>query len=191
MGRVLASLILSLVLLNAAPASAQVQAGPTRGILTFDSDRLFLDSDFGIRVAREIEAAGNELVAENRRLEAELAKAEQDLTDRRATMSPEAFRPLADAFDVRVQSSRQEQAAKSRALNALLSQEREVFLRTATPILQELMAETGATVMLERRTVFLSTNDSDITEAAITRLNERLGDGAEAAAPPAKDPVRP
>ena len=174
-----------LVLLTAAPVIAQGQIKPAGGIVTFDSDRLFFESDFGQRVIRDIEATGNELVAENRRIEAELASAEQDLTERRSSMTPEEFRPLADAFDTRVQESRQEQAAKSRALNALLAQQREIFLRAATPILRELMVEAGAAVLLENRTVFFSAASSEITTVAIERLNQQLGVGsADGAAAP-------
>lgn len=178
----------ALVLLTAAPVAAQEQVSPALGIVSFDSDRLFFESAFGKRVTREIEAAGNELVAENRRLEVELADAEQDLTDRRASMTPEEFRPLADAFDTRVQESRQEQATKSRALNAKLAQERETFLRAATPILQALMVEAGAAVVLENRTVFYSSPASDITAAAIARLNLRLGEGVDVPNTPLNPP---
>ncbi|WP_299029969.1 OmpH family outer membrane protein [uncultured Sulfitobacter sp.] len=153
-------------------------------ILTIDSDRLFLSSDFGKRVVREIEERGNALAAENRQIEAELAQTEQDLTDRRASMTPEEFRPLADAFDTRVQETRQAQAIKSRDLNAQLEKEREVFLTAAGPVFEELMAEVGATVVLERRTTFFSSNSSDITSAAIARLNASLGDGTSAAPAP-------
>ena len=147
-------------------------------ILTIDSERLFLNSDFGKRVAREVETRGTELAAENRRIEAELAAQEQSLTKRRATMKPEEFRPLADAFDARVQETRITQAAKSRALTELLDREREAFLEAAAPVLEMLMEEAGATVVLERRTVFISANSSDITVAAISRLNRTLGEGA-------------
>lgn len=178
MRRALHLISMMLVLLAAAPTLAQDQVVPARGVVTFDSDRLFFESTFGQRVTREIEAAGNELVAENRRIEAELARTEQDLTERRSSMTPDEFRPLADAFDTRVQASRQEQAGKSRALNALLAQGRETFLRAATPILQELMVEAGAAVVLEIRTVFYSAQSSDITTSAVARLDQRLGDGA-------------
>lgn len=164
--------------------SAQDARPPTTPILTIDNERLFLSSDFGRRVAREIEMNGNELATENRQIEAELAQEEQDLTDRRSSMSPEKFRPLADAFDERVQESRQAQAAKSRNLNEFLDKEREIFLNAAGPVLQELMVEFGATVVLERRTVFISSNSSDITSAAIERLNEKLGEnGTQTPAP--------
>jgi Skp family chaperone for outer membrane proteins len=165
-----------------AVAQDQVQTVP---ILVIDSERLFLSSDFGMRVAREIEARGNDLAAENRQIEAELAAAEQELTDRRALMTPEAFEPLADAFDTRVQETRQAQAAKSRALNVQLEREREAFLNAAGPVLQELMSDVGASVVLDRRTVFISTNSADITSAAIARLNADLGEGVAA------DPVAP
>lgn len=182
MRRALQCIGFSLGLLFAAPVAAQdlrppTTPIPTTPILTIDSERLFLNSDFGRRVAREIETSGNELATENRQIEAELAQAEQDLTDRRASMSPEEFRPLADAFDERVQETRQAQAAKSRSLNELLDQERETFLNAAGPVLQELMVEVGATVVLERRTVFISSNSSDITSSAIERINEKLGEG--------------
>ncbi|UWR24771.1 OmpH family outer membrane protein [Sulfitobacter sp. S223] len=177
MRRALHCLVFGLGLLFAVPASAQVLSIAETPVLTIDSERLFLNSDFGKRVAREIEEQGNQLATENRQIEAELAEAEQDLTNKRKTMTPEAFRPLADAFDTRVQTTRQAQAAKSRALNSLLEQEREVFLNAAGPVLEALMQEVGASVVLERRTVFISANSTDITAAAIARLNETLGEG--------------
>ncbi|MEQ6203818.1 OmpH family outer membrane protein [Sulfitobacter sp. HNIBRBA2951] len=173
-------------LLGPAPLLAQelsIGQLPAMAILTIDSERMFLNSAFGIRVASEIEARGNDLATENRQIELELAEAEQELTDKRATMTPAEFRPLADAFDTRVQETRQAQATKSRALNDLLEQEREVFLRAAGPVLQALMAEVGASVVLERRTVFISTNASDITAEAITRINASLGAGTPSADP--------
>ena len=172
-----------LMVLGATPIAAQERVAQSTAILTIDSDRMFLNSDFGVRVAREIEQRGNELATENRQIELELAEAEQELTDRRATMTPEEFRPLADAFDARVQTSRQTQTAKSRALNELLEQEREVFLRAAGPVLQALMAEVGASVVLDRRTVFISANSSDITARAIERLNATLGEGMDISLP--------
>ncbi len=172
-------------LLCAAPLAAQNLPLGASPVIVIDSERLFLNSDFGKRVSREIEARGNELAAENRRIEAELAEAEKDLTNTRASMTPEKFRPLADAFDTRVQATRQAQAAKSRALNALLDQEREVFLSTAGPVLQDLMLELGASVVLERRNVVFSASNSDITAVAIDRLNAKLGEGTDVSPAPA------
>ncbi|WP_386332612.1 OmpH family outer membrane protein [Sulfitobacter sediminilitoris] len=148
-------------------------------VLTIDSERLFLESAFGRRVAEEIEAQGAELAKENRRIEADLEAEERELTDMRATMSPEDFRELADAFDQKVQQIRQAQTAKGRALNDLLDQEREVFLTAAAPVLERLMRDADAAVILERRSVFVSANAIEITEDAIELLDETLGSGSD------------
>lgn len=148
-------------------------------ILTIDSERLFLESAFGKRVAAEIEEKGAELTAENRKIEAALEAEERELTEMRADMSAEAFRELANTFDQKVQTTRQEQAAKGRALNELLDQERDVFLTAAAPVLERLMREADAAVILERRSVFVSASAIEITDDAIALLDETLGSGAD------------
>ncbi|MGC1505693.1 MAG: OmpH family outer membrane protein [Sulfitobacter sp.] len=148
-------------------------------VLTIDSDRLFLDSDFGKRVVAEVEAKGTELANENRKIEADLEAEERRLTEVRATMTPEAFRTLANEFDEKVQQTRQVQATKGRALNALLDQEREVFESAAGPVLERLMRSAEAAVILDLRSVFVSASAIEITDDAISLLNETLGSGSE------------
>ena len=101
---------------------------------------------------------------------------ERELTEMRADMSAEAFRELANTFDQKVQTTRQEQAAKGRALNELLDQERDVFLTAAAPVLERLMREADAA---ERRSVFVSASAIEITDDAIALLDETLGSGAD------------
>ncbi|MDK3020379.1 OmpH family outer membrane protein [Pseudodonghicola flavimaris] len=158
------------------PAAAQEL--PHNVILTIETDRLFSESAFGKRVANEIEAESAVLAAENRRMEAELSGEEKDLTARRSDMEPKAFRALADAFDEKVQGIRRTQDAKARALNAKADKARVDFLRAARPVLETLMREAGAGVILERSSVFLSANATDITAEAIRRIDATLGDGA-------------
>ncbi|WP_432816909.1 OmpH family outer membrane protein [Sulfitobacter sp. JB4-11] len=152
-------------------------------VLTIDSERIFLESDFGRRVVNQIEAESAVLARENRQIEAELEAEEQDLTAKRAEMAPEDFRELANAFDEKVQNIRRAQAEKGRAINAMLEDEREVFLTAAGPVLERLMRDAGAAVILERRSVFVSANAIDITNDAIALLNETLN-----SPDPAQDP---
>ncbi|WP_037970053.1 OmpH family outer membrane protein [Sulfitobacter noctilucicola] len=158
------------------------QSGLERGsivsaVLTIDSERLFLESAFGQRVAAEVEEQGEQIATENRRIEAELEAEEKRLTDLRATMAPEEFRALANEFDEKVQRTRTAQAAKGRALNELLEKEREVFLAAAAPVMERLMSDAGATVILEQRSVFVSASAIEITDDAIALLDETLGSG--------------
>ena len=97
----------------------------------------------------------------------------------RETMIAEDFRALADAFDQKVQQTRAAQSAKGRALNSLLDEEREIFLNAAAPVLERLMREADAAVILERRSVFVSATAIEITDEAIALLDETLGSGAD------------
>ncbi len=161
----------------AAMATAQDVRSP---ILTIDSERLYRGSAFGQRVVQDIEAQTSALSEENRVLEEQLETEEQELTDQRPEMTPEDFRNLADAFDARVQSIRRDREAKSRAIAAQLEENRDRFLNAAAPVLEAIMREAGAAVILERRSVFVSANAIDITEAAIARIDAVLGDGRPA-----------
>ncbi|OWU77164.1 hypothetical protein ATO1_15615 [Phaeobacter sp. 22II1-1F12B] len=160
-------------------ADAQQLGFAQTAILTISSERLFNDSAFGKRIEREIETEGEALAEENNRIAAELTAEEHELTERRAGMDPEAFRELADAFDEKVQKIRGEQDHKTRVLAEKNDKARAVFLNAVRPILAEVMRESGAGVILERSSVFLSANATDITDLAIERIDATIGDGSE------------
>ncbi len=178
--------VLAVGLMGPAPGFTQTSTSPPleRGsvispVLTIDSERLFRESAFGRRVAAEAEARGTELSTENRQIEADLEAEELALTEQRATLTPEEFRDLADAFDAKVQDTRTAQTAKGRAINEELERAREVFLAAAAPVLEKLMRDAGAAVILERRSVFVSAAAIEITEDAIALLDETLGNGGD------------
>lgn len=172
----IAALVLVL-LLPAFPAMAQQLGLPNSEILTISSERLFAESAYGKRVAAEIESQSAVLAAENRRIEAELTAEEKELTAKRAGMDPASFRVLADAFDEKVQLIRNTQDTKARALAQKTDAARVQFFEAARPVLGAVMQEAGATVILERSSVFLSANATDITEIAIERIDAIIGTG--------------
>ena len=169
-----------LLVTPAAPqqSSIEVQATIDEGrlqvqspILTVDSERLFADSKLGQRVTAELEAAGAELQASNNQIAAELEAEELELTRKRAELPSEEFRVLADAFDEKAQRIRNERANELRLLNQKLEDEQRAFLLTVGPILDGIMREAGAAVVLERRDVFIASRAVDITSLAISRID--------------------
>ncbi|MEX0279983.1 MAG: OmpH family outer membrane protein [Arenibacterium sp.] len=162
-----------------APVEAQQLGIARTEILTISPERLFLESAFGKRIVQEIEEDSAALATENRRIEMELTAEEKSLTEQRETMEPQVFRELADAFDDKVQEFRVTQDAKTRALGQRREEARTVFLEATIPVLAQLMRETGASVILERSTVFLSTNATDITDIALQRIDAAIGDGSK------------
>ncbi|MEL6203913.1 MAG: OmpH family outer membrane protein [Pseudomonadota bacterium] len=151
---------------------------PDTPVLTLDQDRLFAESAFGRRVERELEDASAELAAENRRIEGELTSEERALTEQRASLSPEEFRQLADAFDEKVVRLRREQDAKGRALQRRDEAERQAFLQAALPVLAELVYASGAVAILDERAVLFSAQAIDVTDRAIEQIDAVIGDGA-------------
>lgn len=178
--RLLQGLVLALcvlVTLATPPAWAQQLGVPQTSVLTISSEKLFAESAFGQRVFGEIEAESALLAQENERIVGALSTEEKELTDQRATLSAEEFRPLAEAFDKKVQSHREGQRAKLDVLARRGEEARGQFFEMAQPILIELLREYGASIVIERATVVLSSDVSDITEAAIVRIDAAIGDG--------------
>ncbi len=161
-------------------ASAAPSAGASNPIAIIDQDRLLSGSRYGQRMGQEIEAAGAALVAENRRIEGQLTEEELRLTAQRANIDADAFRPLAEEFDARVESIRAAQEAKSRALQAQAEAARAEFFELVFPILVDLMRMRGAAVLMDNRAVLLSAEGIDITEAAIARIDREIGGGGDA-----------
>ena len=172
-----------------APALGAGEAGtaPASPILTVDQDRLYATSAWGRRAQAELEARSRALQAENERIAAELEDEDAALTELRKSLPADEFRARADAFDERVQRLRRDRDAAGRALIDDADADRVRFLEAVLPVFTAMMAERGAVVVLDRRTVFLGADSVDVTAAMIARIDAEVGDGstAEGGAEPA------
>lgn len=169
--------VLMAALLLAAPLAAQDGQRLQSPVLTIDSDALFDQTAYGRRIAADIAADSAALEAENRRIEAALEAEERTLTNTRNTLDPASFRQLAADFDAKVTRVRTEQGAKARALQTRSDQARRQFLGSIAPVLDAIMQDTGAAVILEQRSVFFAARVIDITALAIARMDAAIGDG--------------
>lgn len=163
--------------------AAQSPELPKASIVTLEPDLLFSGTRYGRVLQKLLDGEAAALLAENRKIDAALEAEERDLTERRATMKPEDFRPLADAFDVKANDLRSAQEAKSRELVRLRETQRQDFFRNIGPIIGDYMVERGAVAVLDKSTVIVSLGSIDVTEAVIALIDERLGDGPEAVKP--------
>lgn len=165
----------------ATPAHAQDRAQDNTaqqiGVLTIDQDRLFTGSLFGERVVTQINSDLANLEKEFQRLEADLTAEEKLLTQRRITLTPEAFRLLADEFDERVQGIRKAQDAKARELDRRLETERAKYYGMVNPLLYTIMADMGASVIIDRRAILVGVEGVDITDDALRMIDATVGDG--------------
>ena len=167
------ALISSLPITSAAQQVLQFQSP----ILVIESDQLYRDSAFGQRIAAEVEEENTAIIAENQSIAEALEEEEKTLTEQRPSLEPDVFRELADAFDEKVQTIRRTQEAKARKIARKQEEARRDFLTVAAPILNQMMVEAGAAVIVERRNVRAFLNAVDITQQAIARVNTEIGDG--------------
>ena len=167
----------------AAPGLAQQPVAQTAvqtetPVLTLDWERLYENSLWGKRVAREIEAASNDLRQENNRIAAQLETEERDLTERRPKMDPASFQAAADAFDTRATAIRAAQKAKADAIQKQLNAERQAFLQAVMPKLDEVLHARGAEVVLDSRVIIRGLSSADVTDQLGARIDKEIGDGA-------------
>ena len=160
------------------PTMAQQAEQNQNAILTINQERLFSGSLYAERIRAELGAEKAQLEKDVRQIEADLIAEEKKLTEQRASMSADEFRKLADAFDEKVQGIRKAQKAKASNLSQKLERERAAFYKLVLPLIGQLMQEHGALVVLDQRTVFVSANAVDITDAALERIDAIIGDGA-------------
>jgi hypothetical protein len=89
-----------------------------------------------------------------------------------------------------VQALRQESDRAARDLERGREIAPLTLMRMAEPVLVQLMRDAGGTIILDSRQVLLRADAIDITDLAITRIDEVIGDGSgqEGAAPKAVTP---
>lgn len=148
-------------------------------ILVLDPERLFAETLLGQRMNTEYQAAREALSSRNRQLETELEAEEKALTEQRATLSPQAFRDLADQFDVKVQRIRRESDQAVRNLERRRDLLPLRFMRMVEPVLVQVMQDAGGAVIMDARTVLMRSEAVDITKLAAERIDAEIGAGPE------------
>ncbi|MGH1445682.1 MAG: OmpH family outer membrane protein [Cognatishimia sp.] len=167
----------------------QVSSTVPSPIIIIESDRLYEQSLFSQRVRQEQDARKAVLLAENRQIAAELAEEEKRLTEQRSTMEATDFRKLADAFDSRVEEIRSIQDDKELQIIRFAEEERIRFFQELVPVLERILNERGASIVLEKRTTFASSSALNVTDRTLAIANGLLGDGAVSEEPEATEPA--
>ena len=169
--------LLSAVLAFAAPVQGPEAAAPS-SVLTVDLEKIARESDYGQRVNGLYQAEILTLQSQAKQVEAELIAEEQELVAQRDIVSPEQFKELSQAFDRKVVAIREDQNSKQSELQAKQRDDQRNLLRLIAPILYEIVSARGASVLIDRRNIVLDLSSVDITDEAIAKMNETLGDGS-------------
>jgi len=150
-------------------------------ILVLDPDRLYNETLLGQSIARDLQAERDKLIANNRKVEAELSAEEKALTELRATKTAAEFRILADEFDTKVQKIRRSSERAVRDHERNVERAPILFMRTIEPVLAKILEDANGAVIMDLRNVLLHSDVIDITDVAISKVNKAIGSGEKPA----------
>lgn len=151
--------------------AGQAQDQPTHGVLIVDQDRVLAESApaqqlRGIERSRR-EALSKRIEEVRKSLEAE----EAEIARIRDQLTPDEFEARFRAFDQRAREARQEVQRANEALQAQMIAARGQLKQALTPILQAIVEERGATVLLNAQSVLMARDKVDVTLEAIERFS--------------------
>lgn len=164
-------------LLIAAPLAAMAQGAERPAgygdipILIVDRERALRDSAPAEDLAIQERNARGALQAELDRLRRDLEGEEAEIAAMREIAPKDAFEARVRAFDVRVREARRESQAEGEALQARFIAARRDLAAALEPILQQMLEETGATLIVDARTVLAARPGADVTEEVMNRFN--------------------
>lgn len=169
------ALAISLALgLQAAGAAAQSVATPRGGaVLVVDMDAALRESA-AARALREAElTARGELQKRFDAMQAELEAEETEMVRLRQTTPRLEFDKLVVAFDQKVRAARRDAQQSGAALQARFAQAQSALAAVARPLLEEIMRERGAALVIDRKSALAVAPELDVTAALMTRMNAR------------------
>jgi Skp family chaperone for outer membrane proteins len=180
------------VTLHVLPAS--ISHAQPAGVVVVDMQRVLQEA----AAARELRIVEREerqvLRAELDALTAAFEREEAELTELRervdrGEMERSTFDRRVQEFDQRVRSARQQAQEQSIAFQNRFAEAFAALEKEAMPAIEALMADRGATVVLDRRTVLVAAGTAEITDAVVAEL-DRLLPAAQARAllPPTPPP---
>lgn len=155
-------------------ASSSAVAAPELKVLVVDQQSVLRDSLAGQDIARQAGALRDQIQAELTAEQKAILTAQQDLQKNGSVYSPAQREQKLKALEARQQAYPMFEQRKSQILQASIGQASDQVANALKPVLQGLIDENHATLLLDRQQVMYALPAYDVTQEAIKRLNARL-----------------
>jgi Skp family chaperone for outer membrane proteins len=156
------------------PAAAPRAAAPIPKILVVDRQAILRLSKVGQDIVRQVNALTTSAENQFRAQRDALQKEEQTIAQQGAILAPDVRAQKKKAFDAKVADfQKRVQTRQSMIQGGVLNARRQVEAALG-PILQGIMAERGANLLIDRQDVVLAMVDVDVTKVTIQRLDQKL-----------------
>jgi outer membrane protein len=159
---------------GAKPAAAATGRAPTAVILFLDRGTVLRQSAVGKDMYKQVEALAKKMetdfAPENKKLQADV----QALQTQASVLTPEVRQQRVKELETRRQAFQKKVQDRQAAIQTGLGNSRTQVEKSLAPILEKIMVERGANLLLDRGLVVLGATDLDVTATVIQRLNTTL-----------------
>lgn len=162
---------------SALPTAAFAQAAAAQtSIIVVDMDRVGADSAAGKSGQTQLKAKLDSLQARGKTLADQLRSEEEALLKARQanTMAPEAFQAKVKDLQTKQNSARTELGNRENELQRSQAYVRQQIFNAVGPIVQAVMRERGASIVLAREAALAVAPTLDVTAEVIRRLDAAL-----------------
>ena len=178
----------------AAPAAGAKPAtgrAPSAVILFLDRGTVLRQSKVGKDMYAQVEALAKKMEAdfapENKKLQADV----QALQQQASVMTPEARNAKVKDLETRRQAFQKKVQDRQASIQTGLANSRTAVEKALAPILEKIMVERGANLLLDRGLVVLGATDLDVTASVIQRLDTSLPKVTVTPVAPKAAPAKP
>lgn len=153
---------------------ATAQEIPAAKIIVVDTRLIGSNSAVAQDMQRQITQIQNEMAAEIEVQNTALRTEQQEIEQQRALLPQEVFEQRNEEFRLKVSQHQQSVQQKQLRLERALIEANEEVQRILKPILQNVLRETGATMMVEKANVMEQIPGLDVTTRVIEQLDLEL-----------------
>jgi Skp family chaperone for outer membrane proteins len=159
---------------GAKPAAAATGRAPTAVILFLDRGTVLRQSAVGKDMYKQVETLAKKMetdfAPENKKLQTDV----QALQTQASVLTPEVRQQRVKDLETRRQAFQKKVQDRQAAIQTGLGNSRTQVEKALAPILEKIMVERGANLLLDRGLVVLGATDLDVTATVIQRLNTAL-----------------
>ena len=145
-------------------------------ILILNVDQVFTDSLVGKNLQDKIQESNIRLKGQKEDAEEKLRYEASQIESQKPVLSDEKYAEKRDKLRLKIISLQEEITKNIRKFETALTEAQTQIFKIMNPILNEILTEKKANVILDRRNVLIGSPDIDITDFVIKKLNDKIKD---------------
>jgi Skp family chaperone for outer membrane proteins len=160
---------------DAASAAPPPPGGaPTARILMLDMRRIMAMSKVGQSIQQQVEGLKQQATKDLNGEGAALRSEEMQLQQQAAILAPDVKARRIKDFQAKAGAFQQKIQKRSGLIQGGVLKAQQQIEQALGPILQGIMKERGATILLDRSSILLAPNSIDVTQSVIQRLDTKM-----------------